>query len=365
MLIILPEIVYIRLMYYTEQTEITKVEHLLEKCGLSMPAGVEYTAGIFTDSGELAATGSLKGDMIQAVAVNPAHQGEDLMGKLLTHLIGVASEKGLSSLHLFTKPDKAVQFQGLGLRLVASARPYAALLEWGTGGIEQYTESLRRTAKQAEAAFSARHGGKQSEADSGPETISALVMNCNPFTLGHRYLVEQAASASDIVYLLVVEEDKSLFSFKDRLEMVRRGVADLENVMVISGGRYAVSSLTFPSYFTKEENLAKAHTAIDAEIFRRHIAPALGVKRRFLGTEPLSAVTAVYNETLKDRLPGAGIEVTELARLEKDGAPVSASRVRALLGESLKMPSAEVLAELAGLLPATSLEYMMAEVFYE
>ena len=170
---------------------------------------------------------------------------------------------------------------------------------------------------------------------------------------------------SDIVYLLVVEEDKSLFSFKDRFEMVRRGVADLANVVVLSGGRYAVSSLTFPSYFTKEENLAKAHTAIDAEIFCRHIAPALGVTRRFVGTEPLSAVTAVYNETLKGRLPRAGIEVTELVRLEKDGAPVSASRVRALLGESLKRPSAEVLTELAKLLPPSSLDYMMAEVFHD
>ena len=344
---------------YIEQTDLSKVQNLLDKCSLSKPEAVDYTAGIYDDNGQLVATGSLKGDMLQAVAVDPARQGEDLMGKLLTHLIGVASEKGLSSLHLFTKPEKAVQFQGLGLRLVASARPYAALLEWGSQGIEQYTDTLTHTAKLAEADFAASHGG------AAPAAVSALVMNCNPFTLGHRYLVEQASAASDIVYLLVVEEDKSLFAFKDRFEMVRRGVADLANVVVLSGGRYAVSSLTFPSYFTKEENLAKAHTAIDAEIFCRHIAPALGVTRRFVGTEPLSAVTAIYNDTLKGRLPRAGIEVTELARLEKDGAPVSASRVRALLGESLKRPSAEVLAELAKLLPPSSLDYMMAEVFHD
>ncbi len=344
---------------YIEQTDLSKVENLLNKCSLSKPDGVDYTAGIYDDNGELVATGSLKGDMFQAVAVDPAHQGEDLMGKLLTHLIGVASERGLSSLHLFTKPEKAVQFQGLGLRLVASARPYAALLEWGRSGIEQYLDTLRLTAKLAESQFAARHDS------AAPEMISALVMNCNPFTLGHRYLVEQAAAASDIVYLLVVEEDKSLFSFKDRFEMVRRGVADLANVVVISGGRYAVSSLTFPSYFTKEENLAKAHTAIDAEIFCRHIAPALQVKRRYVGTEPLSAVTAVYNETLKERLPRAAIEVVELERLEKDGAPVSASRVRALLGDSLCQPDGQTLEELSKLLPASSLEYMMAEVFHE
>ncbi len=350
---------------YIEQTDLSKVENLLNKCSLSKPDGVDYTAGIYDDNGELVATGSLKGDMFQAVAVDPAHQGEDLMGKLLTHLIGVASERGLSSLHLFTKPEKAVQFQGLGLRLVASARPYAALLEWGRSGIEQYLDTLRLTAKLAESQFAARHGDAEFGCGTAPEKVSALVMNCNPFTLGHRYLVEQAAAESDIVYLLVVEEDKSLFSFKDRFEMVKRGVADLANVVVIPGGRYAVSSLTFPSYFTKEENLAKAHTAIDAEIFCRHIAPALQVNRRYVGTEPLSAVTAVYNETLKERLPRAGIEVVELERLEKGGAPVSASRVRALLGDSLQRPSIEVLEELAKLLPATSLEYMMAEVFHE
>jgi [citrate (pro-3S)-lyase] ligase len=274
-------------MYYAEQTDLSKVLNLLDKCSLSKPDGVNYTAGIYTDGGELAATGSLKGDMIQAIAVDPAHQGEDLMGKLLTHLIGVASERGLSSLHLFTKPEKAVQFQGLGFRLVASARPFAALLEWGAEGIEQYAASLSHTAKLAESKFAASHGGAM------PSVVSALVMNCNPFTLGHRFLAEQASISSDIVYLLVVEEDKSLFSFKDRFEMVYRGVEDLTNVVVIPGGRYAVSSLTFPSYFTKEENLAKAHTAIDAEIFCRHIAPALKVTRRFIGTEPLSAVTAV------------------------------------------------------------------------
>ena len=344
---------------YIEQTDLSKVENLLDKCSLSKPEGVHYTAGVYSDSGELMATGSLKADMIQAIAVDPVHQGEDLMGKLMTHLVGAAEAQGYSNLHLFTKPEKAVQFQGLGFRLVASARPYAALLEGGREGIDRYLDGLKLTAKQAEADFAANHDGAK------PEKVSALVMNCNPFTLGHRYLVEQASAASDIVYLLVVEEDKSLFRFTERFDMVKLGVADLTNVVVIPGGRYAVSSLTFPSYFTKEENLAKAHTAIDAEIFCRHIAPALGVKRRFLGTEPLSAVTNVYNGTLKERLPRADIEVTELTRLEKEEQPVSASRVRGLLGESretLVNPSEELVSQLAALLPATTLNYLLTKV---
>ena len=36
-------------------------------------------------------------------------------------------------------------------------------------------------------------------------------MNCNPFTLGHKYIVEKAARENDNVIIFVVEEDKSSF----------------------------------------------------------------------------------------------------------------------------------------------------------
>lgn len=331
-------------MYYAESISPQKAEELLNKCGLKTPEGTDYTAGVFDDGGFLAASASLKGDMIQGVAVDPSRQGEDLMGTLLTHVIKVAGERGLSDLYLFTKPEKAVQFEGLGFRHVATARPYAALMEWGSKGIGAYKEKLRKVRKDAGVA-------------------GAIVMNCNPFTRGHRYLVEQARAQVDVLYVIVVEEDKSLFTFAHRIEMARRATADLENVVVLGGDRYAVSSLTFPSYFTKEENLAAAHTAMDAEIFARHIGPELGVTKRFVGTEPLSPVTEVYNQALLARLPRAGIEVEVIERLEEEGQPVSASRVRALLGDSLDMPSEDRLAELAKLLPQPVLEYMKEKVF--
>ena len=314
-------------MFYEEEINIQRAESLLNTCGLTVPQGVEYTVGLFDDmTGALVATGSLKGDMIQGIAVDPARQGEDLMGKLLTNLISEAGKRGLRSLHLFTKPDKSIQFQGLGLRQVAVARPYAALLEWGDGGIRQYQKKLTEIRETAEANFRERENK-----DGEEPKAAALVMNCNPFTKGHRYLVEQASQKADIVYLIVVEEDRSLFPFKDRFEMVKRGVEDLENVTVLSGDRYAVSSLTFPSYFTKEENLAYAHTAMDAELFGRCIAPTLGVTLRMVGQEPLSPVTAIYNEALLSRLPGKGIDVLEIPRKEVGDQPISASRVRGLL----------------------------------
>ncbi|MDR1579198.1 MAG: [citrate (pro-3S)-lyase] ligase, partial [Synergistaceae bacterium] len=132
---------------------------------------------------------------------------------------------------------------------------------------------------------------------------------------------------------LVVKEDVSEFPFDVRFRLVSEGVSDIGNVVVASGGDYAVSGATFPSYFTREEDLASAHAELDLEIFASRIAPVLRVTRRFVGEEPFSGVTRVYNSTMKRILPPRGIEVTELKRLEIRGEPVSASRVRRLLGE--------------------------------
>ncbi len=313
---------------------IEQARPLLERCGLRVNPGTDYTLGIF-EGEELVATGSLNGDMIQMMAVSPDRQGEDLSAMVLTHLIQHAFSQGKTALYLFTKPEKAHTFASMGFHLVAKAEPYAALLEFGKPGIEEFCQNLRQIAGE------------------NPGEASGLVMNCNPFTLGHQYLVEQASARSRQVYLLAVEEDKSEFPFAHRIELIRQGTAHLPNVTVLSGGRYAVSSLTFPSYFTKEENLAYAHCAIDLEIFARHIAPALGITCRFVGTEPYSPVTAIYNQTMLERLPPLGIAVEELPRMEKEGAPVSASRVRALLAQG-------EMEQVRRLVPATTYAYLVS-----
>ena len=140
-----------------------------------------------------------------------------------------------------------------------------------------------------------------------------------------------------------------------RVELVRRGTADLPNVQVCPSGPYMISAMTFPTYFLKEtEDPSAIQSALDITIFGRCIAPALGITRRFAGTEPLDAVTRVYNETMARLLPGFGVEFREMERVSAGEAPISASRVRRLLGEK-----GGVTEEVRALVPETTAEYLL------
>lgn len=164
-------------------------------------------------------------------------------------------------------------------------------------------------------------------------TIGSIVMNCNPFTLGHRYLIEQALKECDYLAVFVVQEDKSNFAFEDRLRLVSEGVADLPNVMVIPSGRFIISSLTFSEYFNKSElQEREIDTSNDILIFAKEIAPCLHITKRFAGEEPLDKITKQYNESMKKILPEYGIQFVEIPRVKSDNDEViSASRVRKLL----------------------------------
>ncbi len=167
------------------------------------------------------------------------------------------------------------------------------------------------------------------------QKIGSVVMNCNPFTFGHRYLVEQALKTVDFLILFVVEENRSYFSFAERYAMVRKGVEDLENVMVVPSGPFFASQMTIPEYFNNKQMTADApeHDEQDAAIFAEEIALPLGIHYRFFGEEPLDAVTNQYNLSMKKILPQYGIEAVVIPRKTVKGEVVSASTVRKCLGK--------------------------------
>ena len=164
--------------------------------------------------------------------------------------------------------------------------------------------------------------------------IGAIVMNCNPFTNGHKYLIETAVKMVDKLYIFVVEENKSFFSFEDRIELVKKGTEHLKNVYVLPSGKFIISLETFPGYFNKS-NLQNAtiDASKDVDTFGQYIAPALSIKYRFAGEEPLDLVTQQYNKTMEERLPMYGVNFIVIPRKRVGGEVVSASRVRAYLKE--------------------------------
>jgi [citrate (pro-3S)-lyase] ligase len=164
--------------------------------------------------------------------------------------------------------------------------------------------------------------------------IGSIVMNCNPFTLGHRYLVEQAAKNVLHLFVFIVEEDKSFFPFVDRIDLVKRGLADLENVSILPSGRFIISTTTFSDYFNKAELQDVAiDPSQDIEIFAKEIAPTLGISVRFAGEEPFDNVTRQYNEAMSRILPQYDIKFVEIPRKQEQNIVISASLVRKLLEE--------------------------------
>ncbi len=157
----------------------------------------------------------------------------------------------------------------------------------------------------------------------------AIIMNCNPFTLGHRHLIEYAAKKVDFLYIFILEEDKSFFTFDERYKLVREGTKDLKNVKVFPSGDFIISVKTFPSYFQKETyHDVFSDVCKDVQIFADYIVPGLDIKARFIGEEPVDETTRKYNMILHKVLEDIGVEVYEIPRFEVNGNIISASKVR-------------------------------------
>ena len=346
-----------------------RIEAFLKRNGLRFD-DMHYYAAITDDDGEMIAGGGLKGNVIKCVAVDDAHKGEAIANTLISHLIAHANEEGHSNVMLFTKPKNRQLFESLSFRLLAEA-PEAVLMETGIGGINNMVEQLKKIKEEGEVCKENNQECKKEEKTNlnittpqhlNPSTTQPLttttplrgvvVMNCNPFTLGHRYLIEQAAKQVERLFVMVVREDCSLFAYAERKAMVEQGVAHLKNVTVIDGSEYAISQATFPTYFLKRlDDAADTQMLLDLDLFRRHIAPALGTTVRFVGTEPTDRLTRRYNQLMHEVLA----DVRETARLEKEGNAVSASRVRKAMEQG-------DMSTIRQLVPPTTIPYIIAHL---
>jgi [citrate (pro-3S)-lyase] ligase len=296
-----------------DEVQRLQVEEFLKSAGLKYDGDVDYTL-IIKESELIKATCSKAGSVLKCFAVAPELRGEGVSAILVTALIDRLFEEGKYHSFVFTKPENIDVFSSLGFKTVHSVKE-AALLENGLYDIEKALERLSR---------------KYDIDNITPK--AALVMNCNPFTIGHQHLIETAAKASEEVLVFIVEENRSLFPFDIRYELVKKGVSHLENVKVIPGGEYIISSATFPAYFLREESeRLKAYTKLDAGIFRKHFCSRFNIVKRYVGEEPYCSVTNSYNDTLKEVLFESGVDLEIIERRKNNGTIISASIVRNLI----------------------------------
>ena len=319
-----------------------QVEDFLGSNGLRL-GEVDLYLAVLSREGAILAGGGLRRDIIKCLAVSAAARSLGLSVPLVSRLISEASERGFTNVKVFTKPENRSLFESLGFRLLAEA-PKAILMENGRG-LEDYCSYLR-----------------------GHRAPGVIVMNANPFTRGHKYLVEQASP----VVVIPVQEDVSRFPYNERLAMIRSGCDGVADV--VEGSDYQISAATFPTYFLKDlSDAAETQMRLDIDLFGRHIAPALGARVRYVGSEPADPLTARYNALMKELLPAYGVQLVEIPRLTCSSVctansstspsaplrmtegPVTATEVRALLDKGR-------FKEASALTPESTWPYLLADL---
>lgn len=308
-----------------------KWAELMEEAGLTVNEEIDYTVGIYSED-KLVATGSFFKNIIKCLVVREEFQSESLLLKVIQHLTERLHEENQLHYFVYTKPSNFNIFKSLGFREIIFTDD-TLFMEQGSPDFQDYLEMLRIHKK--------------------PGLASSIVMNANPFTKGHQYLVEKAASESQQVYVFVLTEDRSEFSNTDRFEMVKQGVEHLSNVTVLPTNDYLISSATFPSYFLKDaayETVAQVQATLDATLFKEKIAPVLEITQRFVGEEPFSKVTEIYNQSLK-KVFAEEIQLVVVPRIASDGQLISATKVRNALKN-------QDMATLESFLPPTTYKYL-------
>ena len=314
----------------SDKYSLAQIDALLQREGITRDAHLDYICALRDGDDEIIATGSCFGATLRCFAVSSEHQGEGLLNEIISHLMQVQYARGNTHLFLYTKETSARFFASLGFYEIARVDGTLVFMENRRSGFPNYLKNLEKTKSSGVSA--------------------ALVMNANPFTLGHQYLVETAAKNCDTLHLFVLSEDASLVPFAVRKRLVQAGIAHIPGVVIHDSGPYIISSATFPSYFLKDEAaVIDGHARLDLAVFTR-IAQALNVTHRFVGEEPTSQVTGLYNRIMAQELPKAGVQCHVIPRREAGGKAISASTVRAALQngdwDTLK-----------ALVPATTLDY--------
>ena len=307
--------------YPNDKLSNKRILQLLNAEGIKRDRNLDYTCAAYDSDYNIIGTGSCFGNTLRCLAVSHEHRGEGLTNKIISHLIQYQFERGNYHLFIYTKYTTYHLFKDLGFYEIVRIKDQIVFMENKKTGFSDYLNELKKN--------------NINNIDHNKKKVAAIVMNGNPFTLGHQYLIEKASKENDILHLFIVSEDKSIVPFKVRKQLIKEGTKHLTNIIYHDSGPYIISSSTFPSYFQKDEkDVIESHANLDIEIFAK-IAKALDINVRYVGEEPTSLVTGIYNQLMIKKLPENGIQCVVVPRMtNKEGNEViSASDVRKAIKE--------------------------------
>jgi len=303
--------------YPNDKRSLKLIDDLLAKEEIRKDSNLDYTCAMFDDDLNIIATGSCFKNTLRCLAVDNSHQGEGLMNQIVTHLVSMKF------------------FKDLGFFEIVNIENQIVFMENRRTGFSDYLDNLKKDLKLG-------------------KNIASLIMNANPFTLGHQYLVEKASSENDVLHLFIVSDDSSLVPFEVRKKLVIEGTKHLKNICYHETGDYIISSATFPSYFQKD-NVAviESQANLDIEVFTK-IAKVLNINKRYVGEEPNSLVTNIYNQIMLKKLPENNIECVVVPRKKYSDNIISASTVRQIIKNGN-------LEDLKNLVPETTYNYFLSD----
>ncbi len=316
-------------------------DFLMEQGFEYKPESVDFTMILYNLNDEIIGTGSLRRKTLKYVVVAPKFRETTAFPLIITTLSSKVLET-YKRCFVYTRPETAKIFQSLGFSLIATAEPLFSVLEFGYKTIKDYQDYL-----------------KANKANTRTANVASVVVNCNPFTKGHQYLIEKAASENEHLYLFVVQEDLSVFPFETRWNLIKEGIKHLDNVTMLNSGQYIVSGGIFPNYFLKNESwndVSAKQAEVDVRIFADYVVPTLDITRRYIGSENYCHTTASYNTQMHSILPSAGVQVIEVERMALGDADnyISASKVRAAIKE-------DRLDEILNFLPEVTKDFLLSD----
>ncbi len=290
------------------ESEREELQSFLSGHGLQYEDDIDETLVLIEDERIIATASSAK-NIIKCIAVDETYRGRNLLATLMSEIIKRLAAKGIDHYFVYTYDEQAPMFKALGMKPIVSTMTLA-LLEGGAS-IEETLADMKTRYRL------------------GDERKACVVLNANPLTNGHMHLIDEASKSHERVIVFVVSEDRSAFAFEDRFKIVEKACATRKNVTVMPSGAYLVSYATFPKYFNvSETDIREEHALIDVLVFKEHYMKTFNIVHRYVGEEPLSPMTDIYNDTMRKYL---GDALTVIPRKTLGERVISASHVRSAL----------------------------------